>query len=76
MFEDEIKQAEDGAQGRQKAVEEYLQLFANPYSAAKQGVVDDVIMPSETRQMVIGALEMALSKRENRIPKKHGVMPW
>lgn len=76
MFEEEIKQAQDGEEGKQKAVEEYLQLFANPYGAAKQGAVDDVILPSETRQMIIGALEMALSKRENRIPKKHGIMPW
>ena len=46
-----------------------------PEAAAKQGVVDDIIEPAETRAKLIGALDMASNKREQKLPKKHGVMP-
>jgi acetyl-CoA carboxylase carboxyltransferase component len=46
--------------------------FASPWEAAKMGYVDVVIYPSETRQRLVGALELALGKRENKLPKKHG----
>ena len=53
----------------------YAEKFANPFEAAKQGALDDIIKPSETRQRVIAGLEMAFGKREMTTPKKHGVMP-
>ena len=45
---------------------------ASPFEAAEAGFVDEVIYPSETRQRIAGALELAIGKRENRLPKKHG----
>ena len=38
-------------------------------------MIDDVIDPRETRDVVIGAFEMAATKRVERPWKKHGVMP-
>ena len=52
--------------------------YANQYgalSAAKAGVVDDVIEPRETRKYVIAALELLASKRDVNLPKKHGNLP-
>ena len=45
---------------------------ASPFAAAEAGFVDEVIYPAETRQRIAGALELAIGKRENRLPKKHG----
>ena len=48
---------------------------ADGVNAAKMGYVDDVIEPSQTRQMLAAALEMLSSKRDSRLPKKHGNLP-
>jgi acetyl-CoA carboxylase carboxyltransferase component len=47
----------------------------DPYIAAGNAMVDDIIDPRETRPVVIKALEMAATKRVERPWKKHGVMP-
>jgi methylmalonyl-CoA decarboxylase subunit alpha len=44
--------------------------LASPFEAAEAGFVDEVIYPSETRQRIVGALELAIGKRELRLPKK------
>ena len=55
--------------------DKYIAEYANPWQAAAQGVIDDVIEPAHTRQILVAALEMTISKRENKLPKKHGVLP-
>ena len=47
----------------------------DPYIAAGNALIDDIIDPRETRPVVIRALEMAATKRVQRPWKKHGVMP-
>lgn len=71
----EIKEADDPAAKRKEKIEEYENLFANPYCAARRGYIDAVIRPSETRPRLIDALEIMCSKRETRPPKKHGNIP-
>ena len=56
-------------------IKEYRDEFANPYKAAANLHVDDVIDPAETRPRLIEALEMMINKVEDRLQKKHGVMP-
>ena len=48
---------------------------AGAVSAARCGLVDDVIEPSETRKYLIHAIEMLESKSEPYKEKKHGIMP-
>ncbi len=43
--------------------------------AAQSGLVDDIVEPAATRQMVICALEAMLGKRDQLPPRKHGNMP-
>ena len=43
--------------------------------AAKNGLVDDVITPAETRKYIIAALEMLVSKHDVNLPRKHGNLP-
>src|ERR671923_121045 len=45
---------------------DYKAQFANPYTAAERGYVDDVIEPRRTRAVLCDALETALTKREKR----------
>lgn len=73
VYEDEIKKASDGIQAKQDALRKYQEEYANPWQAAEQGVVDDVIEPAATRQMLAAALEMCQTKRVSRLPKKHAV---
>ena len=56
-------------------VAEYTERFANPYIAAERGYLDDVIEPQTTRPRLIHALEICVTKREQRPPRKHGNIP-
>ena len=60
---------------REQAIEEYKQMFCNPYKAAEHGYVDEIIMPRDTRPKLIQALEMTQNKRVNNPPRKHGNIP-
>ncbi len=71
----EIKGADDPVAKRQEKIEEYDDLFSNPYCAANRGYIDAIIVPSETRPRLIEALEIMCAKRELRPPKKHGNIP-
>jgi propionyl-CoA carboxylase beta chain len=62
-------------QRRKVLMDDYKARFANPYSAAERGYIDDVIVPHETRPKVITALRTLLTKREARPERKHGNIP-
>ena len=57
---------------RQKLIDDYKAHFANPYSAAERGYIDDVIEPRQTRPKLIKALRMLQSKRVPQPKRKHG----
>ena len=71
----EIKEAKDPKAKLEEKIQEYRNLFCNPYIAASRGYIDEVILPHETRARLITALEMLSTKRETRPPKKHGNIP-
>jgi propionyl-CoA carboxylase beta chain len=75
IFRDRIAAAEDADAERDRLVAEYEERFANPYIAAARGYVDEVILPSETRARIAGALDMLQNKRQSVPPKKHGNIP-
>jgi propionyl-CoA carboxylase beta chain len=60
---------------RAELIDDYKARFANPYTAAERGYVDDVIEPRRTRPVLVDALETTLTKRERRPPRKHGNIP-
>lgn len=60
---------------RQNALNEYNELFSNPYRAAEKGYIDEIILPKDTRFKLIQALEMTANKTETNPPKKHGNIP-
>jgi acetyl-CoA carboxylase carboxyltransferase component len=75
IFRRQLAEAENPEQRRAELVEEYRERFANPYTAAQRGYIDDVIEPRETRPRLINALHMLQNKRDNNPPKKHGNIP-
>jgi propionyl-CoA carboxylase beta chain len=70
-----IAASDDPDADRARLVDEYRARFANPYSAAERGYLDDVIVPHETRPRLITALETLLTKREQGPQRKHGNIP-
>ena len=75
IFKKDIDKADDPKKVRAEKIEEYKKEFANPYRAAVRGYVDDVIEPEYTRSYLINALHLLASKRETRLPRKHGNIP-
>jgi propionyl-CoA carboxylase beta chain len=71
----ELGEADDPDARRVELVADYERRFSNPYVAAEQGLVDEVIEPRETRPRLVAALEMLRSKRGGLPPKKHGNIP-
>ena len=55
--------------------QEYNDLFANPYQAAKYGFIDDVIEPRNTRFRVFRALQRLQTKRVTNPLRKHCNIP-
>ncbi len=75
LYRKELADAKDHETERAKLLQEYDDKFANPYIAAERGYIDRVIVPSETRVMVIRALRSLRGKRQILPPKKHGNIP-
>jgi len=75
LYSDELAEADDPDARRQELIDEYREQFANPYTAADRGFVDDVIEPEDTRPQLISDLEMLRSKRKDHPDKKHGNIP-
>ena len=63
------------ADRREALIEDYKAHFANPYSAAERGYIDDVIEPRETRPKLIQALRTLKTKRVPQPKRKHGNIP-
>lgn len=75
IFAKEIAESDNPEATRQAKIKEYREKFANPYVAASNGMIDDVIDPRDTRKSLINALEMLRNKKKKLPYKKHGNMP-
>ncbi|MEU6407070.1 acyl-CoA carboxylase subunit beta [Streptomyces sp. NPDC046985] len=75
VFRRRIAEAEDPAAMREKMVEEYRAELMHPYYAAERGLVDDVIDPAETREVLVAALAMLRAKHADPPSRKHGNPP-
>lgn len=75
IFKKEINSAEDKELKLKEKEAEYAELFANPYSAAERGFIDEVILPKNTRRKLIKAFSMLEDKKVLRPERKHGNIP-
>jgi acetyl-CoA carboxylase carboxyltransferase component len=69
-----IEAAEDPEAKRAEMLDQVRSVI-DPYIAAKNALIDDIIDPRETRPTIIRGLRMAAGKRVERPWRKHGVMP-
>ncbi len=75
IFRREIIKADNPEALLNEKIDEYTELFANPYKAAERGFIDEVILPEETRSRVIAGFTMLRSKADSMPRKKHGNIP-
>lgn len=75
IFRKEIGKAEDPVAKQKELEDQYSEEFAHPYKAAARGFIDDVILPSETREKLIKMLEITQHKVETLPKKKHDNLP-
>jgi propionyl-CoA carboxylase beta chain len=75
IFKREIQTAENKVTKLQEKVDEYTEMFANPYKAAERGYIDEVIMPEETRLKLLHAFKMLENKVDTMPRRKHGNIP-
>jgi propionyl-CoA carboxylase beta chain len=75
VFRDKLQNSEDPTKARGQLIDDYRQMFANPFKAAESGHVDAVIYPEDTRPTLIRALEVLKTKQVYNPPKKHGNIP-
>ncbi len=75
LYAKEARNEEDPTEFLKEKQQEYIDLFANPYAAARYGYIDDVIEPRNTRFRIIKALQQLQTKRLSNPAKKHGNIP-
>jgi propionyl-CoA carboxylase beta chain len=75
IFKREISAAEDPEAKWKEKEAEYAELFANPYSAAERGYIDEVILPKNTLRKIIKAFSMLENKEVSKPKRKHGNIP-
>jgi acetyl-CoA/propionyl-CoA carboxylase carboxyl transferase subunit len=75
LHDDAIEAADDPEAKRQELIDEYREEYANPYTAADRGFLDDVIESGNTRARLQDDLEMLASKRASPPQKAHGNIP-
>ncbi|MFD2474475.1 acyl-CoA carboxylase subunit beta [Amycolatopsis silviterrae] len=75
IFRREINAADDPEAVRRLKIKEYKTELMHPYYAAERGLVDDVIEPGRTREMLIRSLAMLRAKHADVPARKHGNPP-
>jgi propionyl-CoA carboxylase beta chain len=75
IYRRDIQSSPTPDERRDRLMDDYKARFANPYSAAERGYIDDVIVPHETRPKLIRALETLQTKRVQGPKRKHGNIP-
>ena len=72
IFAKEIAAAANPEEIRAKRVNEYQELYENPYHAAERGYIDDIIQPSDTRKFI----NRALDALDNKWERAYKAKPW
>ncbi|MFE0379339.1 acyl-CoA carboxylase subunit beta [Streptomyces inhibens] len=75
IFRRQIAEADDPEAMRARLVKEYKAELMHPYYAAERGLIDDVIDPTATREVLGSALAMLRTKHADLPSRKHGNPP-
>ena len=74
IFAREIRGSDNPEETRAKRIEEFSELYENPYQGAERGYIDDIIMPGDTRKMINRALDVLENK--NKDNKAYNAKTW
>lgn len=72
LYHRQIKEAEDAEKFRRQKIESYEKRYLTPYFAAACSMIDEIIMPEETREKLIKAFNSLENKHAEGYDKKHG----
>jgi acetyl-CoA carboxylase carboxyltransferase component len=75
LYRRELQEADDPELRKAELLDEYTERYVHPYDAAERGYIDDVIDPADTRKVLVNALDLLRSKREDLPKRKHGNVP-
>lgn len=75
IFRRRIAEADDPEAMHREMVEKYERDLMHPHYTAQQGLVNDVIDPARTREVLIRSLAVLRTKRDKRPVRKHGNLP-
>lgn len=75
IFRHAIADSDDPVAKQAQLEQQYAQEFTHPYKAAGRGFIDDVVLPSETRDRLIHAFKMSENKVDTVPRKKHDNLP-
>ena len=65
IFAREIRESKTPEETKNQRIEEYSNLYENPYVAAERSCVDEIIMPHDTRKMINRALDVLEDKNKD-----------
>jgi acetyl-CoA carboxylase carboxyltransferase component len=65
IFAREIRESKTPEETKNKRIQEYSDLYENPFVAAERSCVDEIIMPHDTRKMINRALDILENKNKN-----------
>lgn len=71
----ELAAAENKAEMEKILTDKYKQDIANPFLAEELGLIDEVINPENTREILITAFEILANKQYVKPERKHGSIP-
>lgn len=74
MKRSEILQSEKPKQKEREIISKLIHDMVSPYKAAEIGLIDDIIIPRETRARLYMLIDMLQTKKEVKYTKSHGTM--
>jgi len=76
FYGDEIKKAQDPQEYRERKIQDYKDLYADPLALASDVTwVQDIIEPAETRRCLVRSLNLIENKGITRNARRHGNIP-
>lgn len=74
-YQDRMTGVDNIDEVKEELKKEYIENIASPFEVVKQGVIDDILLPSELREKLAQSLAVIRTKRDSFMPKKHSNMP-
>ena len=72
IYHKQLEEAQEPEKLRAELIKKYEDKYLDPYFAATCGMIDEVILPEETREKIITAFNSLSDKKQSFLPKKHG----